>query len=38
MLVSKYFESAGWQGIEQVTSAPRAHDPLYAVVAMSPSR
>ena len=38
MLVSKYFESAGWQGIEQVTSPPRPHDPLYAVIATSPLR
>ncbi len=38
MLVSKYFESAGWYGIEQVTSPPRAHDPLYAVLATLPSR
>jgi SAM-dependent methyltransferase len=37
-LVSKYFESAGWHGIEQVTSPPRPHDPLYAVVATSPLR
>lgn len=37
-LVSKYLESAGWQGIEGETSPPRAHDPLYAVVAISPSR
>jgi SAM-dependent methyltransferase len=36
MLVSKYFESAGWQKIEQVTSPARPHDPLYAVVASSP--
>ena len=38
MLVSKYFESAGWHGIEKVTSPPRPHDPLYAVVATSPLR
>jgi SAM-dependent methyltransferase len=38
MLVSKYFESAGWRGIEQVTSPPRPHDPLYAVIATSPLR
>jgi SAM-dependent methyltransferase len=38
LLVSKYFESAGWHGIEQVTSPPRPHDPLYAVVATSPLR
>jgi SAM-dependent methyltransferase len=37
-LVSKYFESAGWHGIEQVTSPPRPHDPLYAVIATSPLR
>jgi SAM-dependent methyltransferase len=37
-LVSKYFESAGWHGIEQVTSPPRPHDPLYAVAATSPLR
>ena len=37
-LVSAYFESAGWQGIEQLTSPVRAYDPLYAVVATSPSR
>jgi len=37
-LVSKYFESAGWYGIEQVTSVPRPHDPLYAVIATSPLR
>jgi SAM-dependent methyltransferase len=37
-LVSKYFESAGWTGIEGVTSPPRPRDPLYAVVATSPSR
>jgi SAM-dependent methyltransferase len=36
ILVAKYFESAGWHGIEQVTSPPRPHDPLYAVVATSP--
>jgi SAM-dependent methyltransferase len=35
LLVSKYFESAGWQGIEVVSSPPRPHDPLYAVVATS---
>jgi SAM-dependent methyltransferase len=35
-LVSKYFESAGWLAIEQVSSPPRPHDPLYAVVATSP--
>jgi ubiquinone/menaquinone biosynthesis C-methylase UbiE len=35
-LVSKYFESAGWTGIEAVTSPPRPRDPLYAVVATSP--
>jgi SAM-dependent methyltransferase len=37
-LVAKYFESAGWQGIEQVSSPPRPHDPLYAVVATAPLR
>ena len=38
MLVSKYFASAGWEGIEQVTSPPRPHDPLYAVTARTPVR
>ena len=37
-LVSKYFESAGWESIEGETSPPRAQDPLYAVIATSPSR
>ena len=37
-LVSKYFESAGWTGIEGVTSPSRASDPLYAVIATSPER
>jgi len=36
VLVTKYFESAGWQATEQVTSPPRPHDPLYAVVATAP--
>jgi SAM-dependent methyltransferase len=35
-LVSKYFESAGWSGIEGLPSPPRPGDPLYAVVATSP--
>jgi SAM-dependent methyltransferase len=38
MLVSKYFATAGWEGIEQVTSPPRPHDPLYAVTARTPVR
>ena len=38
LLVSKYFESAGWQGIEQIASPQRPSDPLYAVVATSPPR
>lgn len=36
-LVSKYFEGAGWTGIAGVTSPPRPRDPLFAVVATSPS-
>ena len=37
-LVSKYFESAGWQYIETLPSPSRWADPLYAVIATSPSR
>jgi SAM-dependent methyltransferase len=37
-LVSKYFESAGWQSIETLPSPSRWADPLYAVIATSPSR
>jgi SAM-dependent methyltransferase len=35
-LVAHYFESAGWQHIESVASAPRAADPLFAVIAAAP--
>ena len=36
-LVARYFAVAGWQNVEQVRSAPRVADPLYAVIATSPS-
>jgi len=36
LLVAKYFESAGWQGIERIASPPRKSDPLYAVIAAAP--
>lgn len=36
LLVSKYFESAGWQNVEQIASPPRPTDPLFAVVATAP--
>ncbi len=35
-LVTHYFETAGWTGIESVTSPDRPDDPLYAVIAASP--
>lgn len=35
-LVARYFEEAGWVGIECVASPPRRADPLYAVIAHTP--
>jgi SAM-dependent methyltransferase len=35
-LVSHYFTTAGWTGIEALRSPKRPEDPLYAVIAASP--
>jgi SAM-dependent methyltransferase len=37
-LVTKYFESAGWDHVETIASPPRRGDPLYAVIASAPHR
>jgi SAM-dependent methyltransferase len=36
-LVTNYFVIAGWTGIAHVVSPPRPSDPLYAVIASTPS-